>query len=287
MKSPQEMLAALQQASRVWQTSMGAWFPGERVVLRGLDLFNALQDASWMELLLFTITNRRHDAGQLRLFNALWVLCTSYPDPRIWNNAVAALAATARSTATLAAAAATAVSEASIYGHQPLTAAMAMLHQASRHLAAGGSLQDYIARRRRARAGGRPGSGRERQVALFPGFGRPLVQGDERIAELRRLADRLGYSAGPFLRLVMAMEEELQSQGMNLRANVGILMAALAADQGMTTREFNLYSVYCFSVGFIGCYADALQHEAGHFFPIRCDGINYMGVAPRKFSGAT
>ena len=46
---------------------------------------------------------------------AIWTH-TSYPDARLWNNRVAALAGTARSTGTLGIAAALAVSEAKIYG---------------------------------------------------------------------------------------------------------------------------------------------------------------------------
>ena len=41
-----------------WITDMGAWFPGERVVLRGEDLFHDLGRLGWMEPLLCAITGR-------------------------------------------------------------------------------------------------------------------------------------------------------------------------------------------------------------------------------------
>ena len=41
-----------------WVTDLGAWFPGERVVFRGKDLFQELGDSSWMGLLLYGITGR-------------------------------------------------------------------------------------------------------------------------------------------------------------------------------------------------------------------------------------
>ena len=48
------------------------------------------------------------------------MISSSYPDPRLWNNRVAAFAGTARSTGHLAVAGAMAVTEASIYGGQPI-----------------------------------------------------------------------------------------------------------------------------------------------------------------------
>ena len=96
-------------------TSMGAFFPGERVVYRGQDLHSDLKDMDWMELYLFGITGLRFSKQQMKVFHALWTY-SSYPDARLWNNRVAALAGTARSTGTLSISAGLAVSEAKLYG---------------------------------------------------------------------------------------------------------------------------------------------------------------------------
>ena len=98
MQGPKQLLASEDR----WVTKMGAWFPGERVVFRGKDMFHELKDISWLSLLMYGITSRRLNQRQLRLFEGVWTLCISYPDPRLWNNRVVALAGTARSTATLA-----------------------------------------------------------------------------------------------------------------------------------------------------------------------------------------
>jgi len=265
---------------------MGAWFPGERVVLRGQDLFTELRDLSWMELLLLGITNRRHNARQLRLFNGIWVICTSYPDPRIWNNAVAALAGSARSTASLAIAAATAVSEATIYGHQPLTGAMDLLQKVNACREAGKTLENALEQilvQARSRGQGRPGAGGQRSIAVFPGYGRPLIRRDERIAILLGLAQELGFAQGKYLALVDAIEQTLPMLGLELKANAGIYMAALAADQDMSAREFCHYVTLCFSSGFMCCYIDALEHDAGTFFPMAITDINYIGKPTRRF----
>src|SRR5919106_230924 len=88
MRGPEQLF----ESEDHWVTSMGAWFPGERVVLRGKDLFHDLKDLSWMALLLFGITGRIPDERQVRLFEGIWALSTSFPEPRLWNNRVAALA---------------------------------------------------------------------------------------------------------------------------------------------------------------------------------------------------
>ena len=84
-----------------WETGLGAWFPGERVVFRGMDLFSDLKDMPWMGLLLFGITGRIFNKSQIQLFEAIWTISVSFPDPRLWNNCIAALAGSARSTAHL------------------------------------------------------------------------------------------------------------------------------------------------------------------------------------------
>ncbi len=97
------------------RSRVGGCFMGSHVVFRGKDLHAELGDASWLDLYLFGITGRRFSSAQLRLLEAVWVY-TSYPDARIWNNRVAALAGSARSTGNLAISAALAASEAAIFG---------------------------------------------------------------------------------------------------------------------------------------------------------------------------
>src|SRR5919108_6452472 len=97
MRGPKQLL----ENEDRWVTTIGAYFPGERVVFRGKDLFHDLKDLSWMALLLYGITGRIPDERQVRLFNGFWTLCTSYPEPRIWNNRVAALAGNVKKQGTL------------------------------------------------------------------------------------------------------------------------------------------------------------------------------------------
>ena len=68
-----------------WQTSIGGWSLEGKVVLRGKDVFTELNDKPWMEYLLYAATGKE-SPKIARLMEAMWVICTSFPDPRIWNN---------------------------------------------------------------------------------------------------------------------------------------------------------------------------------------------------------
>ena len=92
----------------VLKSRMGTFVPGSHVIFRGKDLHADLKDMDWMALYVFGITGRRFSPEQLRLMHAIWSY-TSYPDVRLWNNRVAALSGSSRSTGTLGVAAARAL----------------------------------------------------------------------------------------------------------------------------------------------------------------------------------
>ena len=107
-----------------WLTDMGGWFPGERVVLRGQDMFSELKDLTWMGQLMLGICGRQFDEKQVQLFDGIWRISTSFPDPSLWNNRIATLAVSARSISKLGVSAVLAVSEATIHGHRHVLATM-------------------------------------------------------------------------------------------------------------------------------------------------------------------
>ena len=254
-----------------WVTEKGAWFPGERVVFRGKDLFHELNHLSWMALLLFGITGRILNEKQLRLLESFWTLCISYPDPRLWNNRVAALAGTARSTATLAISGATATSEASIYGHRPIIRAIDFLFRVQAELDRGAELAALVFSELR----------RHRVIA---GYGRPVTRTDERIAPLMTLARDLGFAHGPYVKLAFEVEEILVKGRRRHHMNVAGLAAALAADVGLSSEEYLQFLVLGFSGGMFPCYADTLSQPPGTFFPLRCSRLRYHGKCRRAWS---
>lgn len=253
-----------------WETRMGAWFPGERVLYRGKDLFETFAHASWMRLLLFGITGRELSDAQVKLFEGCWNIATSFPDPRIWNNRVAALAGTARSTAGLAIAAATAVSEASIYGRGPDLRAITFLIDTRHSVSQGADLETLVETKIRDERG-------------LPGYGRPVINRDERIPPIMALANELDLGAGPHVALAFEIEELLLRKRWRLRMNVAALVAALAADQGLTPHEYYCYTILSFSAGFFPCYLEALEKPPGGFLPLRVDRVVYQGVPRRRW----
>ena len=238
----------LSQKAGKLQTAMGGFFPGSHVVFRGQTLHTDLKDMDWMELYLFGICGRRFTAPELQLMNALWTY-TSYPDARIWNNRVAALSGSARSTGSLGVSAALAISEAHIYGRGNDIQAISF----------------FIATQKRL------------------GYGRPLINADERIVPIMTKAAALGFDQGPHIQLAFAIERFLLDSGRNLRMNYGAALAAFGADLGLSPEEFYLFMIPSFLAGMPPCFLEARHGVEGSLFPLRCTDITYEGSPPRTW----
>jgi hypothetical protein len=255
----------------------GGWFPGQRTVFRGKDLHHDLADLDWMELYVYGITGRRFSAAEVKLLHRIWTY-TSYPDARLWNNRVAAVAGSARSTGNLAISAAMAVSEASIYGGRPVIRCIDFLQRTKRKLedgastgaSAGAKLVDIV----------KWEIGNYRAIA---GYGRPIVGVDERIAPMMKLAKELGMDQRPFVRLAFDVEKALLAGRYRLHMNFAALAAALVADMGFSAREYYLYVIPCFVAGMLPCFIEASAKPEGSFLPLPCDRLRYEGVAERAW----
>jgi hypothetical protein len=253
-----------------WSTGMGFVFAGERVVFRGKDLFHEMKDMSWMELLLYGITGRSFNENQIRLFNGIWVLSTSYPDPRIWNNRVAALAGTARSTSVLSIGAAVSVSEAKIYGFKPIVGAYSFIVQTKQRISKGENLKDIAVQE-------------IKKLRAIPGYSRPFGNSDERIGPLFSLAEQLGFTHGEHTTLAFQIEDIYQKNRYRLKMNVAALAAALSADQGLSLEEYYRYLTPCFIGGMLPCFIDTYNRQEGTFLPLSCERISYEGKPNRTW----
>lgn len=259
----------LQEAAGRLRTRMGGCFVGRQAVFRGRDLHAELMDMDWIELYAFGITGRRFTAPQLRMLHALWV-CTSYPDARIWNNRVAALAGTTRSTGNLGVAAALAVSEASIYGRGIDIRAADFFIRTREALRQGATLDECV---------------REELAAhrAIAGYGRPIANGDERIEPMMALARELGLHDGPHLKLAFELERFLVEGRWRWRMNYGALAAALGVDLGLSAREYYLFMFPAFLAGMPPCYLEASERPERAVLPIACEHVAYEGPAPRRW----
>lgn len=252
------------------KSRMGAVTLGSHTMFRGQKLHADLGGASWMDLYLFSITGRRFTAPQLRLLEAIWTY-TSYPDARIWNNRVASLAGTARSTGGLGLSAALAVSEADIYGLGPGTRAIDFLCRARAEISSGKSLEACV----------REELDRHRAIG---GYGRPISNlPDERIEPLLSLAKSLGLADGPHLKLAFEVEAFLLEGRWRMRMNYASFIAGLAADVGLTPREHYFFLFPLFLAGMVPCYLEAAEKKEGAFLPLPCDGVAYQGAPKRKW----
>jgi hypothetical protein len=260
----------LQQQLGPMKTRMGQAFVGTRAVFRGHDLHADLKGIDWVELYTFGITGRRFDAAQLRLLHILWVH-TSYPDARIWNNRVAALAGSARSTGNLGVSAALAVSEAGIYGRGIDIRVARFLSGTRQRIAAGETLEACV----------RDELQRYRGIA---GYGRPIAAGDERIVPTLALARELGLADGPHLALAQEVERFLVQGRWRWRMNYGALAAALACDLGLSPREYYHFMFPAFLAGMLPCYVEAAEERPeGAVFPMTCAQVAYEGAPPRDW----
>ena len=261
--------ALLQENVGVLKSRMGTFYPGSHVIFRGHDLHKDLKDMDWVELYVFGITGRRFTREQLRLLHSIWTY-TSYPDVRLWNNRVAGLAGSSRSTGTLGLAAALAVSEASIYGGGIFTRVINFFIRTQRRLEDGGDLTDFIREELDA----------HRSIG---GYGRPLINGDERIQPLLTLAQSLSLDQGPYLRLAFAVEKILLAGRWRMKMNYAGLAVALVADIGFSPRECYLFSLPTFLAGMMPCFIEASDRAEGTLYPLACSDILYEGQPPRNW----
>jgi hypothetical protein len=259
----------LQQHVGTLTSRMGTFFPGSHVVFRGHDLHTVLQDMDWVELYVFGITGRRFTPQQLKLMHAIWTY-TSYPDVRLWNNRVAALAGSSRSTGNLGIAAALAVSEASIYGRGIDIRCIDFLIRTRKAVDEGAALLECIEQELEAR----------RSLA---GYGRPLINGDERNSHMFALAKTLGLDQGKYLRLAIEIEEVLLASRRRMKMNYGAVVAALGADLGFSPREYYQFMFPAFLAGMQPCLVEASERPEGTLFPIPCADVCYEGVSKRPW----
>lgn len=260
-------LQDLQKSEDKWVTRMGKMFPTEKAIFRGKDLHRDLRDLGWFELFLYGITGRFFTKDQLKVLNFIWT-CTSYPDPRIWNNRVAGLGGTTRSTYCLGLAAALSVTEAEIYGPRTAKRSFDFLFRLSKALAGGYTTEQFVDEELRI--------GRK-----VYGYGRPLFGGDERVPHILKLLEEVNMNQGAFVRLVFEVEKYL-SVKKSLAVNMGAVCAGIAHDMGFSANEFQAYISLAHIAGMAPCFWEAHEKPMGTLFPLKCSRLVYEGHTPRR-----
>lgn len=260
-------LRDIEMSEDKWVTRMGKVFPTEGAVFRGKNLHNELKHLGWFELYLYGITGRFFTEKQLKVLNFLWT-CTSYPDPCIWNNRVAGLAGTVRSTLGLGLSAALAVTEAEIYGPRTAKRNFDFLLRLKKALSQGYSIEQYVDDELKA--------GRR-----IYGYGRPLVGGDERVPHIIKLLKEMGMENGTFVRLAFEVEKVLKAKK-GLVMNMASLCSGVAGDLNFSLSEFQAYINLAHIAGIVPCFLEASEKPMGTLFPLKCSRLVYEGRTPRR-----
>ncbi len=259
----------LADSAGILRTRVGACWPGTRAVFRGQDIHTQLFGIDWMELLVFGITGRRFTPQAVKLLHAIWTV-TCYPDSRLWNNRVGGLAGNARSSPVLGLAAAIAVTEAGVYGGGPGIRAIDFFHRIGAAVKAGQPLEQVMAD--------------ELKVRKVYGYGRPInSSNDERLPALMAHVKEQGFDQGFHYRLAFEVEQILVRHKAFLNMNFAALTAALAADLGLSPREYQLYNILKSLGGMPPCIVEGAEKPEGTLFPTPCVAIAYDGVAQRPW----
>lgn len=253
----------------VMHTAVGACWPGSHAIFRGHDLHRELADSDWLGLYVLGLLGRPCSEAEIRLLHGMCCV-SSYPDSRLWNNRIGALAATTHSSPMLGLAAGIAATEAGIYGGGPGVRANGFFHRAGAAVHAGQDIADFVHA--------------EMRVRRIYGYGRPINSHDERLPSLRALAESLGFADGLHYRLAFAVEEILlRDYRPSLKLNFAGLTAALGVDLGFNARQYQLFNSLKTMAGIPPCILEAGEKPVGAIYPLTCAQVNYTGVAPRPW----
>lgn len=248
----------------------GGWIVGKGVFCHGRDIMKDLVgNVSYFQFLVLNAVGRLPDRPFADWLEAVYI-CMSWPDPRIWFNQVGALGGTIRTSPIAATSAGLLTAFSRTYGPKTLLEGIQFIREAVDKRGQGLSARDIV-REECARHGGKPN---------ITGYARPVAKGDERIEEMERLSESLGFSVGRHLALGYEIEKVLQedyTENMNMTGYV----AAFLADQGFSPEEAVRICSVLVSSGITACYVDTLERPAGSFLPQRCDDMDYQGKPSR------
>lgn len=251
-------------------SNKGGWTLGEGVSNQGYSMLDELVGkASFFQVLMLNVTGNLPDARLAQWMEAAFI-CLSWPDPRIWCNKIGALAGDARVAPMAAICAGTMASDSKLYGPGTVLDTLHFIAAARSASLEGRSMREFI--EQQARVKGR---------LMVPGFARPIAKGDERVAAMRAVAEKLGFVDGPHLGISYEIESYLvQQYGESL--NLAGYLAAFWLDQGLDNHQGYIVFSLCVNAGVHACYAEYRAKIPGSFLPLRCEDIEYIGVPERK-----
>lgn len=267
--SLQEYVAALDKLRHCLPQRDGGWKIGEGVFSHGVDLLaETLNPGSYFRIFVVNATGREPEDRFCRWLESAFI-GMSWPDPRIWCNMIGSLAASARTTSMSATLAGVIASDSTLYSARTLFGSMGFILSYVEAINSGGDGRLVVDQYKKSEA-----------VLRIPGFARPIANGDMRVDIMLEVDKKLGYERGAHMKAALKLSEKIQQEyGQSI--NFAGYLAAFLADNGYSPEEaYRFFSIITNS-GITACYADDIKKPAGHFLPLRCDDIEYRGVASR------
>jgi len=252
----------------------GRWQIGKGVTSHGYSMLDELVGhASFFQVLILHVIGRMPERRLAEWMEAIFI-SLSWPDPRMWPNQIGSLGGSVRSSPLAAICLGTLASDSRIYGPGTLENACRFIIKAMEWVTQDRTIEDYLNAQPR-----RPGG-----HIIAPGYIRPFAKGDERVAVMECLAEKLGFETGAHLQLGHEIQEVLFTrcgESMNLAGYI----SAFLLDQAFSTEEVYRVCSLVVSGGVHACYSEAADREPESFLPMRCDDIEYCGVPERRITG--
>lgn len=198
----------------------------EEVVLRGHRLSDLVQGSSFAEAVFLMLTGHMPSKGQARTVDALFTACV---DHGITPSAMIGRAFASYGTTVPQAIAGGVLLFGDITGGAGDPLARTMVEALGSAIASEKEIDDATI----AEAAKKVVSDALTAGGRVPGFGIPAHRADPRAPALLRVAQEAG-AAGPFCRLLLAMEQELEAaKGRRVPINIDGIVAALVLDLGL------------------------------------------------------
>ncbi len=252
------------------RTRIGGWKIGEGVTIHGYCLLDELVGkVSYFEILILNITGKMPEPHLAKWMEAIYS-CMSFPDPRIWCNQIGSLAGTMKSSPVSGITAGIHASDSHMYGPGTAPASYGFLSHAMQQHRDGVDVKGIVEGQSR-RAGTQP---------IIPGYGRPLATGDERVFIMNNVTEKLGFEWGAYMCLARKIDQHMLKE-YNESMNLLTFTIAFLQDQQWNLEQIRQVTSLIVTAGVAACYSEAYDKPAETFLPLRCDDVEYRGVAAR------
>lgn len=251
-------------------TSTGMIHPGRAdFEYMGHKQFQELTDhISMTQHFMLSATGKFITAKQGKFIEAL-MITNNYGDPRLWMHQATASATNLRCSPGAALISGMAVVEGEQLGPgSPYRAAKLLLEAET--VVGKMTLKKFI----------------ERKLACgetLSGYGRPLVNTDERVPLALRLAKKYGYASSRYVRLARQIEGIVHHKK-GIVMNFSGIVSAIFLEIGLTPDDIYCFASTALCPGMMTMMWEQRHRQPGTFLPMAVEDIDYVGRGPRALN---